>query len=335
MPPPKQRLYIKVIHIGATDSPNVRLGIAQKKLGQTPTDEQVVKGVLSYGEYILRQAEWDEIRQCIGLEGRFWQGAESLLYPPQWLDRAERLHIYLKDRQRIARGMGVDPGEGVANTAIAVVDEFGLIELISEKTKDTTRVIDFVLETMHRYNLSPHRVLFDRGGGGIEHADRMRKNGYKVKAVSFNEKPNVELQRHKIQFDQKVEARAKKYAYYNKRAEMYGELRYLLDPGYNTEDQTEQAWKELATDKGRPVGEIRGFAINPRYYELRRQMAPIPLKFELEKLKLPPKHKKDAKSKEVCLVDIIGCSPDELDALVLAVHAMQNSNKGRAVAGAF
>lgn len=330
----RKRYYIKVIHIGATDSPNVRLGIAQKKLGITPTNERVVAGVLSYEEYVIRSSEWDEVRQCIGLDGKFWLGAEALLYPPHWIDRAERLWVYLKGRQRIARGMGIDPGEGVANTSLSVVDEFGLIEQANEKTNDTSRVMEFALEKMMHYNLPPNRVLFDSGGGGKQHADYMRKHGYNVRSVRFNEKPTVNIQRHKVRFEQKIQAKERKFAYYNIRAELYGELRYLLDPGFDTEDQTEQAWKELANDKGRPVGEIRGFAINPAYHQLRKQMAVIPLKFELEKLKIPPKNKKDPKSKEITLVDLIGHSPDELDSLVLAIHAMQTAHSGRAIAGA-
>lgn len=330
----RQRYYIKVIHIGATDSPNVRLGIAQKKLGLTPTDDKVIDGVLSYGEYILRLNEWDDVRKCIGLDGEFWEGAETLLYPPQWLDRAERLWVYLRNKIRIARGIGIDPGVGSANTAIAVVDEFGLIELISEKTKDTTRVIDMTLEVMNKYHVEPHRVLFDNGGGGKQYVDRMRSNGYNVRSVWFNDKPSVEPQRHMVQLKQKIEAKERKHAYFNKRAEMYGELRYLLDPGFDSNDQTEQAWRELATQNNRLVGEIRGFAISPQYQHLRKQLAPIPLTFELEKLKLPPKNKRDPKSNEVCLVDIIGFSPDEADALVLAIHAMQTAHTSRAKAGA-
>lgn len=330
----RQKYYVKIIHIGATDSPNVRLGLAQKKLGLPITNEIVVKGVLTYEEYILRLATWDDVRKCIGLDGKFWQGSEVLMYPPQWLDRAERLWVYLKGRQRIARGAGIDSGEGTANTAIAIVDEFGLIELISEKTKDTTRITELTLEVMHGFNIPAHKILFDRGGGGKQHVDRLRANGINVRTVGFNDRPTIEPQRHMTNFKQKVEAKERKYAYFNKRAEMYGELRYLLDPGFDGEDQTEDAWKELATEKGRHVGEIRGFTISPMYQYLRKQLAPIPLKFELEKLKLPPKHKRDSNSREVCLTDLIGHSPDEADALVLAIHAMQTGSALKAHAGA-
>lgn len=329
----RQRYYRKIIHICAEDSPNVRLALAQKACGLPVTNEMVVPGVLSYEEYVIRRATWDEVRQRIGLDGKFWEGSEVLMFPPPWLDRAERLHYYLRDRPRIARGAGCDPGEGSANTAIAIVDEFGLIELISKRTPDTNRIVDMLLEVMYKYNLDPSRVLVDRGGGGKQHVDRMRAKGFNIRSVAFNDTPSIEPQRHSALFRQKLEARERRYAYFNKRAEMYGELRNLLDPGYNEDQASEQACQELAQFKERSVDALRGFAL-PVHPRLRQQLAPIPLKFELERLKLPPKYKKSPDSKEVCLTDIIGHSPDEADALVLAIHAMQTATQQRSVAGA-
>jgi hypothetical protein len=49
---------------------------------------------------------------------------------------------------------------------------------------------------------------------------------------------------------------------------------------------------------------------------------------------LPPKTKKKADSNEECLFDLLGCSPDECDALVLALHAMTHKGK-RGMAGAY
>lgn len=328
-----KRWYRKIIHISAEDSPNVRLGLAQQRAGIQPTNEVLVPGILTWDEYVKRRRTWDKIRQRIGLDGKFWEGGETLMFPPAWLDRAERLNVFLSGRVRIARGMGVDSGEGTANTAIAVVDELGLIELLSERTPDTTRVIDFVTEVMYKYGIDPERVLFDRGGGGKQYADRMRLNGIDVRTVGFNDKPTIEPQRHKTQFGQRVEANERRYAYFNRRAEMYGELRYLLDPGTEQRDGLERAWQEVATERNRLPEQIRGFAIPHTYYRLREQLAPIPMKFELERLKLPPKHKRDPNSKEQTLTDIIGYSPDEADAVVLAVHAMQQTNI-RTTAGA-
>lgn len=328
-----KRYYRKIIHISAEDSPNVRLGLAQQRAGLQPTNQVLVPGILTWDEYVKRRRTWDKIRQRIGLDGKFWEGGETLMFPPVWLDRAERLDIFLSGRQRIARGMGVDPGEGTANTAIAVVDELGLIELKAEKTPDTNRVVDMILETMYDYSLLPERILIDRGGGGKQYADRLRSSGINVRTVGFGDKPSVEPQRHKVQFGQKVDTNERRYAYFNRRAEMYGELRYLLDPGTSDRSGLERAYEEVANDKGRDVAELRGFALPVAYHRLREQLAPIPMKFELERLKLPPKHKRDPNSKEVTLTEIIGYSPDEADALVLAVHAMQMTNI-RTTAGA-
>ena len=68
------RYFRRVIRIKATDSPNVRLGLAQDRAGLTVTDEILVPGVLTYAEYRKRRATWDRVRQCIGLDGEFWKG---------------------------------------------------------------------------------------------------------------------------------------------------------------------------------------------------------------------------------------------------------------------
>lgn len=330
------RYHRRIIRISAEDSPNVRLGLAQLAAGETPTNEIVCPGVITYREFRKRQRTWDKIRQCIGLYGRFWEGGETLMFPPSWLNRAERLWLFLKGRQRIARGMGIDPGEGEANSAFAVVDELGLIDLVSVKTPNTQEIITICLDMMKRFNLTPERVLFDRGGGGKQHADNLRAMGYNVRTVGFGDRPSIELKRGMTQFNEKVQAQERRSVYLNKRAEMYGEFRNLLDPQDDDRDyDSEAAWKEVAADKKRVVGDIRGFTINPAYTRLREQLAPIPLLRDSEgRLWLPPKHKKDPNSKERTLVDLIGYSPDEADAVVLAVHAMQTANNQRTTAGA-
>lgn len=331
----RQRYYRRIIHISAEDIPNVKLGLLQRELGETPTNEKLIDGVLTFEEYVQRLHTWDKVRAHIGLFGKFWEGGETLLYPPTWIDRAERLALYLKNKQRIARGVGVDPGEGSANTAISVVDEYGLIKLYSEKTPDTDRVVDLVIDIILRYGIAPERVLIDRGGGGKQHADQLRKAGFNVRTLHFGDKPSLPPQRYKTQFQQKVDDRENKSAYLNVRAQMYYQLRILLDPGSDDRDYTsESAWLELAEDRQRIVGEIRGFTIPHEYTKLREQMSPIPLLTDSEhRIKIPPKHKRDAKSKEVTLTDIIGYSPDELDSLVLGIHAMQMASI-RTTAGA-
>jgi hypothetical protein len=330
------KLFRRVIRISAEDSPNVRLALAQIAAGETPTDEVVTPGVITWGQYQQRRKTWDKIRQCIGLDGRFWEGGELLMFPPQWLNRAERLAIFLKGKYRIPRGMGIDPGEGGANTAFAIVDELGLVDLVSLRTPNTDDIITLTLDLIHKHNLDPTRVLFDRGGGGKQHADRLRSIGYNVKTIGFGEPPSVQLKRGKTFFSEKSDIQERRYAYFNRRAEMYGELRILLDPGGDDRDyDSESAWSEEAASRGRIVGDIRGFSLPHTFPKLREQLAPIPLMYKEGRLKMLPKHKDPGSphSTERTLVDIIGYSPDEADALVLAIHAMQMANT-QSVAGA-
>lgn len=282
-------LFRKVIRIRAEDSPNV---IERR---------YVLPGVLSWEEYQQRRATWDKIRQCIGLDAQFYEGAETLLYPSEWLNRAELIAEQLKGRRRYAKAIGVDPAEGGDKTAMCAVDEYGIIELVSKKTPDTSVVTAECLAFMRKYAVHSGFVAFDRGGGGKQHADRLRDQGYPVRTIAFGESPSLDPRRN-IRNSERLEMKEERYAYRNRRAEMYGTLRLLLDP---------------ATGKG--------FGIPAEYSELRRQLAPIPLVYDPEgRLELPPKNRRGPNDTKKTLVELIGCSPDDADALVLSVFAMLN-----------
>jgi hypothetical protein len=62
-------LLRKVIVIPATASPNVRLALAEIEAGKEPSHEQLVPGVLSYADYLVRRKTWDVVRATIGLRG--------------------------------------------------------------------------------------------------------------------------------------------------------------------------------------------------------------------------------------------------------------------------
>jgi hypothetical protein len=301
--------YRKVIRIRAEDSPNVRYNIAKQKVGQLQFPAEVkLPGVLPYDDYLKRRSTWDEIRQCIGLDAKFWDGPEGLLFPPEWLNRAERLADQLKHVPRKARAIGIDPAEGGAKTAMAVVDDLGLIELISEKTRDTSFIYRRCLNLMRKHNVPASNVIFDRGGGGKQIADFLRFHGHNVRTVGFGEPIVPDPRRGMVFTRQRVDEREEKYAYVNRRAEIYGMLRQLLDP--NGLDHT----------TGKPQ---KGFAIPAEFSELRRQLAPIPLTFDQEgRMYLLPKHKKNKDDTRETLTDLIGHSPDEADALVLAIYGM-------------
>lgn len=295
------RYYRKIIRITAQDSPNARLALAQQAAGQPVTGKEVLPGVLSWDEYRKRLATWDEVRKTIGLFAQFYTGSEILLFPPEWLNRAAEVAESLGGRQRKAEAIGCDPGEGGANSSWAVVDRYGLIELYSVKTPDTTAVPKVTVALMQRYGVPPEKVALDRGGGGKQHADVLRARGYPVRTVAFGESVVLEPRRGITPFKDKVGNVEEKYAYKNRRAEMYGTLSLLLDPALNE----------------------TGFGIPGGYTNLRKELSVFPKEYDQEGRQcLPPKNRTDPNSKKRSLTDMIGHSPDEADALVLAVFSM-------------
>lgn len=296
------RYYRKVIRIKAEDSPNVRKALAQQAEGLTPTGETILPGVLPWADYQKRRATWDRVRQCVGLDAEFWEGADSLLFPPEWLNRAETLAGRLAGQRRTARAIGVDPAEGGDSTTMAAVDDLGLIELASKKTPDTSVITGEIRAFMRAHNVPAEKVFIDRGGGGKQHADRLREQGYAVQTVAFGEAVTPEIRRGHTPLSDRREAREERTVYKNRRAELYGTLRELLDPGLNP----------------------KGFAIPAAYSELRRQLSPIPLTYDDEgRLVLLPKNRKSPGSTEKTLTELLGCSPDEADAVALACYGLR------------
>lgn len=334
-----QRYYRKVIKIRAEDSPSVRLGFAQQRKGLPQTNEKVIPGVLDWDTYKKRRKTWDKIRQCTGLDAEFYEGAEILLYPPEWLNWSERYAELLRGRvPRKAVAMGVDPAEGGDSTAISVVDYYGLIELVSKKTPDTSVVTGEVLAMMHKYNLPPDRVVFDRGGGGKQHADRLRDQGYPVCTVAFGEAVSLDPKYGTTSVRERIETKEDRYVYKNRRAEMYGEFHILLDPGEHLKEDINDVVSWMITSSkngdGASLYDGIGFAIPAIYTELRRQLAPIPKTFDGEgRLYILPKQKPNPNHTGPTLTDLIGCSPDEADSLVLAVHGMLHKTT-KVIAGA-
>lgn len=333
------RYYRKVIRIRGQDSPNVRLAIAQQEQGLEPTNELVVPGVLSWADYVKRRATWDAVRQSIGLDAQFWSGSEVLLYPPTWLDAAERLWQFLRINKIPRRpvSMGVDPAEGGDKTTMAVVDELGLVELVSKRTPNTAVITRDAIAFGRKHSVPPERWYFDRGGGKV-HADRLREMGYDVKTVAFGESLTSQEPRktkRQLRFQEKIDHREGKYAYFNRRSEMYGILSLLLDPSavefpsllpVRLAQQQAQGYKGFSLPPA---------SFDPVYGELRYQLSKIPRRLDSEgRLKMLPKSRGTTKNNEQTLTDIIGHSPDEADALVLAVYGLTHEIK-RVVAGTF
>lgn len=319
--------YRKVIKIRAQDSPNVRYAEAEIRAGRTPTGSIILEGVKSYQEYRKNRELWDIVRQTISLDANFYKGADVLLYPPEWLNRAERIADSLRGRNRKAEAIGIDPAEGGDKTAMCAVDRYGIIELVSRKTPDTSMITSEALAFARKHGCPPDRVVFDRGGGGKQHADRLRNMGFRVRTVAFGESLIPEPKRGTTPLAERKDNVEDRYAYRNRRAEMFGELRLLLDPSVGI--------ISLLPDYDPNRGNIEGFGIPSEYGELRKQLSVFPLLYDPEgRMELPPKNKRNPEDKKVTLIELIGHSPDEADALVLAIHGMLHASKKPRV-GAF
>jgi hypothetical protein len=177
--PPDRR----VIRIRAEDSPNV---IARS--------DDAFPGVLPYTDYLWQRKTYNAVDASVKLDGQFYEGPELMLYPSAWLNRAESLADELgrdgKGRLGYAgvKGrvtLGVDPGEGGAQSSFCSGDAKGVIELTSRLTPDTTEVPNYTIHMIHKYGIDPADVCMDRGGGGKQHADALRALGYPVRTVGF------------------------------------------------------------------------------------------------------------------------------------------------------
>lgn len=303
------RYFRKVLRVRAEDSPNVRLALIQKAQGEEPTGEVLVPGVLTWDQYLKRRLTWDEVRQCIGLDAAFYTGSETLMYPPEWLNRAELIAERLDvDRtNRRATSIGIDSAEGGDQTTMAAVDRHGLIELVSERTPDTSMIAGKAIAFGRKHNVPSTMWTLDRGGGGKQHADRLRALGYNVRTIAFGEAITTDPRRRGSVplLQEKINTRESRYSYYNRRAEMYGLLRELLDPSLGA-----------------------GFGLPGKYTELRQELGVIPLNYDDEgRLYLPGKGRRlvgrgRQQGGSKTLQGIIGHSPDCADALVIAVWGM-------------
>lgn len=306
----------KVIRISAEDSPNVRWARKEIAAGRKPSGRVLIPGVLEFWELLFRRKTWDAKRQAIGLDATFYTGPELKLFPPQWLEAAATRARDLVGKPRVGGGrrtLGIDPAEGGDRSAFAVSDMLGLIHLESLKTPDTTLVVDHAMDLMYRYQIEPEDVIFDRGGGGGPHAHRMRKAGMQVRTVAFGDSISMEPKRGMRFFSEKVENKEDRYVYKNRRAQMFGEMSIVIDPsGIGPEDI--KLWG------------IPGPEVAPVYAELHRQLKVFPRNYDEEgRMFLPPKNPKpgdDENARKKTLFSMLGCSPDEADAVVLSLHGL-------------
>lgn len=315
----KKYYYRKVIQIKAMDSPNVRLAFAQKKNGKIPTGEIIIPGVKPYNDYIKHRQLWDDVKQSVSLDAEFYEGFSVMLYPKEWLELASK-----RANPQSSRGvkitMGVDSAEGNDNTCWVVASPAGMIDMLGIKTPDTTEIVSRTLGLMKQYNIRPENILFDRGGGGKQHADVLRQKGYNVTTVAFGAAASPDKRKGRSTTQMRTKDVEISSIHKNRRAEMYASLRTMLRP----DGDYQFALPHNLLHRKRTDG-------GPSLYE---QLLPMPLLYDGEgKMYLPPKRKKDPKDKVESLVDILGCSPDEADALVLATFGLIRKPPKRTAGG--
>lgn len=289
----------------AEDSPNIQLGLLQEANGRDPTNEMLIPGVKSYERYLDDRWRLDKIQQSVSLEAEWYEGPELKLFPPDRLAKAREVAVELErlhGKRRRGRTMGIDPAEGGDNSVWTVGDSLGLIYQYAKQTADTTEINDITLRLMREFGIIAENVVFDRGGGGKEHADRLRRDGYNVRTVAFGESVIPEKRRGVTGLKTRKLEDEERYAYFNRRAEMYGLLSRAIDPHDG------------------PTYGIPG-----AMGRLHRQLRVIPrLRNQEGRLWLPPKNKPPGTTKSITktMVELVGHSPDEADSAVLCYYAL-------------
>jgi len=307
---------VKVLKIPAVRSPNIQLALQEEKLGKSPSRRIIVPGCMDIDDYRFRCKTYDPVKKSAGIDAEFYEGEEVRLFPQPWLEASKEAakQISSLDRRGLRVCMGVDTAEGGDNTVWTIVDKLGVIDQISTRTANTAVIKGRTIALIKKYGVDPQDVLFDRGGGGREHADYLRDAGWDVRSIGFGESPKlVDVEEQIpgwIDPEDRKELTESKYAYKNRRAQMYGNLRDLLN-----------------LDKALASGQ-KVFAIPDKYKELYRQLTPIPLQYDGEgRMFLPPKEKPGGNNSAgnkglTTLRSLLGSSPDESDSLALATFAL-------------
>lgn len=281
-------LLRKVIRISGKDSPNVQAGMRWREAGNEGRPPVMIPGLLSYEEFVRREQEWDEIKKTTRLYGQFYEGDQMRMFPDRWLDLAmdQRRWDQLSEQPRQALTMGVDVASGGRDdTCWTLIDEHGVVAQHVLDVENAMEIVGRTAQLMNSHGVSAECVAFDAGGGGKQIADRLIEQGHYVNTVGFGESADA------------------KQSYRNRRAEMYGVLRDLLNP-----------------DDGDHV-----FALPPDAHELRAELAILPISYDSEgRVLLPPKNKA-ANPNQTCIRQMLGRSPDRADSLALAAWMLDHA----------
>jgi hypothetical protein len=303
-----------VRHVSPEESPNLIRSREMDQRGEKGPYPMVVPGLLSRQEYDEWDATWDEPRKRVRLRGELPDEEAMKLYPPSWLDLAQRLGVKLREQLRRDErwhgdgpyALGIDVAYGGGDlTAWVVLGRYGVRHVHARSTPNTTAISGYTIELIRRYQIRSWAVAFDSGGGGKQIADMLRERRDmdfgEIVDVSFGANP---LDQHK---------------YYNRRTELYGELRTVLEA-----TAERQALLALSADAW--PRQTRCLSLPPDDAKLREDLAVLPYEWDNEgKLRLPPKdhRRRDLSSQmERSVRDMLsGRSPDRGDALALAWFA--------------
>ena len=302
-----------VRHVDPEESPNLIESRRMDREGETGEYPLLVRGLLSRQEFDEWNATWDEPRKRVRLFGLLPNEEEMKLYPPSWLDLAQQLGAKLREPMRHKRwrddgpyALGIDVAYGGGDlTAWVVLGRWGVRHVHVQSTPNTAIISGYTIELIRDYRIKAWAVAFDSGGGGKQIADMLRARDDmdfgEIVDVSFGAKP----------------LDAKKYS--NRRTELYGELRTVLEA-------TDERRGLLALPVREWPSEVRCLALPLDDAKLREDLAVLPYEWDGEgKQRLPPKdhtHRDTSPQRERSVRERLGGrSPDRGDALALAWFA--------------
>lgn len=322
-----QPVYLrKVIHVDGLDSPNVKIAMRCKAEGKPVPKKPVIPGILSYEQYVERDATLAPADKRPRLHGLFNDETTCKIFPARWLDLAQELgrilgahNAELKAKGRRPKlgaplALGVDCAMGGGDlSAWAVFGRYGVVHLEVLDTPNTRTIAGKTIRLMRQFGIRPEWVAFDRAVGK-QIADDLRERGFDVNDVGFGE---AALERGK---------------YANMRAEMYAELakamrRMVDDQGLPTAktkrlletppDQWHKSWRCVAL---------------PEDADLRQELFVLPTGVDSKgRLRLPPKQptSRSRGNSEVSVQEMLGRSPDRADAVVVAKYAFDRGQEYR------
>ena len=312
-PSQPQKLLRWVRHIHPEESPNLIRSREMDRAGEHGPYPLVVPGLLSRDEFDEWNATWDEPRKRVRLFGLLPSEEEQKLFPPSWLDLAQQLSTKLRQQERWRDdgpyALGIDVAFGGGDlTAWVVLGRWGVRHVQAQATPNTAIISGYTIELMRRYRIRAWAVAFDSGGGGKQIADMLRARDEmefgEIVDVSFGARP----------LDDKK--------YNNRRTELYGELRLVLEA-------TDERRELLVLPAGEWPIEVQCLALPPDDARLREDLAVLPYEWDTEGLlRLPPKDRRTGSSlhqERTIRERLNGRSPDRGDALVLAWFAWTRS----------